>query len=814
MLSEWTDALERLGKRLGKNGNWQCPAHEDHNPSMSLKEENGKVLVKCFAGCTFEQIKDALGLTRTPPRSAVAGGARKNPTPTSRKPPRKPPKRVERLPDLPTWYYHDADGERAFAVQRIDHPEGKSFIQWTPDGAEWVGRGLPGKRPLYRLPDLLKSEGVVAIVEGEKCAEACVKAWPTQAVTTWSGGADSWARTDWTPLKGRTVSIVADADHIDPKRGNRPGHEAGRGIALILHELGCKVKLALPLPEGQNNEDVADWLAEDGLVETGKRVGKMLEDFQPPEPAPETPPEPDQPSIPPEAVRENEHYTIVGLVGPDIAIRLKRAGQIIRKGRESMIKPAVLIALASEVWWCQLTGAPELSQRTARRIGDTLIREADNIGQVDLSAIRGRGAARLPDGSIAYHLGDRILINGTEQDLDFTTDVHWLAEPPIPLVGSATDKQMRAFAEAMLGYRWGSVQDARRMLGWSVAAMVGGALEWRPHILLVAPAATGKSWLLKRLKNLMGPLVFQVVDATAAGIARLTAHTSIPVMIDEAEPNAGWVMHLLALLRNAAGSDGLRVRAEQGSSGFTSQQARFSALLSSTTSPRLTRADESRLTSVSLGEKVEDWPAVMAKIDASLKVADAIRSRIVRTSADIARAADALGDEFQGQGMDSRTALCSASLSAGWLAWGLDEKWVFSTTQVHDDSGNPGQSLLYEILTSRHRAAGEDSTIITMLKDDSAAGSIAGLYGIKRTPSEDGMQDHDSIAIAPHHPGLRTQLQRTEYKDADLRTTLLQIKGTVSSNSALRFGGVRHRAIEFSYQVLQALGIDWSNAND
>ena len=306
----------------------------------------------------------------------------------------------------------------------------------------------------------------------------------------------------------------------------------------------------------------------------------------------------------------------------------------------------------------------------------------------------------------------------------------------------------------------------------------------------------------------------QVADATAAGIARLTAHTSLPVMIDEAEPNAGWVMHLLALLRNAAGSDGMRIRAEQGGTGFTSQQARFSALLSSTTSPRLTRADESRLTSVSLGEKVEDWLAVRSKIEEALKAADAMRSRIVRASADIARVADELGEEFQGQGMDSRTALSSASLSAGWLAWGLDSKWVFSATHVNDESGNPGQALLYEIITSRHRAAGEDSTIMAMLKDVDAVARIAELYGIKRTPSGDGMQAHDSLIIAPQHPGLRTQLQRSDYKDADLRSTLLQIKGAVSSTSALRFGGVRHRAIEFDYQVLQQIGIDWSDANE
>jgi hypothetical protein len=29
----------------------QCPAHEDRNPSLSITEKNGKVLIHCFAGC-------------------------------------------------------------------------------------------------------------------------------------------------------------------------------------------------------------------------------------------------------------------------------------------------------------------------------------------------------------------------------------------------------------------------------------------------------------------------------------------------------------------------------------------------------------------------------------------------------------------------------------------------------------------------------------------------------------------------------------------------------------------------------------------
>lgn len=51
-------------KRTGPN-NWMacCPAHDDSNPSMTLHAaDDGRILVKCFAQCSFEEIVGAVGL--------------------------------------------------------------------------------------------------------------------------------------------------------------------------------------------------------------------------------------------------------------------------------------------------------------------------------------------------------------------------------------------------------------------------------------------------------------------------------------------------------------------------------------------------------------------------------------------------------------------------------------------------------------------------------------------------------------------------------------------------------------------------------
>ena len=44
-----------------QQSNFYCPAHDDRkNPSLSIKQEGNQILVHCFAGCTFESIRDAL----------------------------------------------------------------------------------------------------------------------------------------------------------------------------------------------------------------------------------------------------------------------------------------------------------------------------------------------------------------------------------------------------------------------------------------------------------------------------------------------------------------------------------------------------------------------------------------------------------------------------------------------------------------------------------------------------------------------------------------------------------------------------------
>lgn len=59
--------LSRLTKVKGRAGNFVacCPAHEDSSPSLALKEQDGKIILHCFAGCSVQEIIGAVGMDMT-----------------------------------------------------------------------------------------------------------------------------------------------------------------------------------------------------------------------------------------------------------------------------------------------------------------------------------------------------------------------------------------------------------------------------------------------------------------------------------------------------------------------------------------------------------------------------------------------------------------------------------------------------------------------------------------------------------------------------------------------------------------------------
>ena len=180
-------------RRSGAGYSARCPAHEDSKPSLSVSEgEDGRVLLKCQAGCTVADVMAALGLSMADLF---------------------PPKGRDSAAEIVAVYdYADETGELVFQVVRY---ASKAFKQRRPDGAGgwlWNLKGVP--RVLYRLPEVLEAvtrARTVFVAEGEKDVDALHAAG--EVATCNPMGAGKWRAEHAQVLYGAAeVVVVADKD--------------------------------------------------------------------------------------------------------------------------------------------------------------------------------------------------------------------------------------------------------------------------------------------------------------------------------------------------------------------------------------------------------------------------------------------------------------------------------------------------------------------------------------------------------------------------------------------------------------------------
>jgi putative DNA primase/helicase len=234
--------LSRLPQAHKNGSGWmvRCPAHDDNNPSLKIDEApDGKVLLRCFAGCSAEAICRAVGLEMVDlwPKAPA-------PTILHINGHSKSAGKVTAI-----YRYHDEAGGGLFEVLRKDN---KDFPQrhQGPDG-KWVYNLDGVRRVLYRLPELLASppEMPVFIVEGEKDVERLTA--EGLVATCNPGGAGKWRSEYNSALEGRNVVLLPDNDDT--------GERHARAVAASLAGTAHRIKL-VQLPGLPPKGDVSDWL--------------------------------------------------------------------------------------------------------------------------------------------------------------------------------------------------------------------------------------------------------------------------------------------------------------------------------------------------------------------------------------------------------------------------------------------------------------------------------------------------------------------------------------------------------------------------
>ncbi len=214
-------ALE--ARRSGPGWMAKCTAHDDNNPSLSIREVDGKVLLHCHASCSQRDVIEALrarGLWESSQHTMVQG-------------------RI-----VATYDYTDERGELLYQTVRY---EPKGFCQRRPDAqGGWIWKKGP-RQVLYHLPEVLEA-AIVFVVEGEKDVET-LRSHGFVATTNAGGAKAPWLPVFTASLRGREVILIPDNDG--------PGRARVLTIARAL--LGKAARLiVLELEDGK---DITDWFA-------------------------------------------------------------------------------------------------------------------------------------------------------------------------------------------------------------------------------------------------------------------------------------------------------------------------------------------------------------------------------------------------------------------------------------------------------------------------------------------------------------------------------------------------------------------------
>lgn len=235
-------------KKISENSfQVKCKAHKDDKASLTITEEDNKILMYCHAGCDTKDILNAIGLQEkdlfnNPPKDSK-------------------PKIVKE------YYYTDEENKVLYKVIRY---EPKNFIQAKYDNGNWIFKMTGVRYVLYNLHNVSKSDEIY-FVEGEKDADNLNSIG--LVATTTAGGASGFnkrAKEYCELLKDKTVFIIPDND--------KPGYKYAEDISNSLKGIAKStkiLKLVDQLPDLKEKSDISDVLQQYGKEKTLEILQKL-----------------------------------------------------------------------------------------------------------------------------------------------------------------------------------------------------------------------------------------------------------------------------------------------------------------------------------------------------------------------------------------------------------------------------------------------------------------------------------------------------------------------------------------------------------
>lgn len=148
--------------------------------------------------------------------------------------------------------YRNENADLIYYMCRYETPTGKQFFPFSFfNDNTWKMKAQEIPRPLFILDEVSTTDLPILIVEGEKAALAAQKfVSEVYTVTTWSNGSQSFSKSNWKPLYGKSILLWPDGDESGIKAMNQ--------IAKILSPHCPEIKI-IEVSSDDNGADAADY---------------------------------------------------------------------------------------------------------------------------------------------------------------------------------------------------------------------------------------------------------------------------------------------------------------------------------------------------------------------------------------------------------------------------------------------------------------------------------------------------------------------------------------------------------------------------
>lgn len=278
------------GRHTSRGWDCLCPAHDDHKQSLNVYEgENGKILLKCRAGCDQNAVMDALRKRNLWGGTPATGYVAARPAAGNQRP-QENAALVDVVPagapalDIESLLLRSnvierqgnklvmkRGGDDVHGIQRFDvkdqrgrllYVEARINYGWQdrkgrpdkthrpitlwrrPSGRlEWRAKGYRKPGPLYGLETLDGNPAAAVVIhEGPGKADDGRLLAPQYVHLALMGGTEKVKYSDWSPLSGRRAVTWFDADF--------PGDEATKQARILIAAAGALKVSAVAAPAG------------------------------------------------------------------------------------------------------------------------------------------------------------------------------------------------------------------------------------------------------------------------------------------------------------------------------------------------------------------------------------------------------------------------------------------------------------------------------------------------------------------------------------------------------------------------------------